>query len=89
MEVEIDPLRLEIAEEPHQVLEGAAEAINGPGRDQVELSAGYPTQEGIKLRPLVPALCSANPLVNELGDDAPSMPFCNLAKLADLVVSAL
>jgi hypothetical protein len=40
MQVEVNPLRLEVAEEPDEILETATQPIDGPRGRQVDLLAG-------------------------------------------------
>ena len=62
---------MDFRKEVHQVLKAAAEAINRPGHDHVELATGRRLMKGIELRPLVFALGAGNAAIlvnpNDLG----------------------
>jgi len=51
MEVEIDALRMDLADEAHEILKGAAQAIHGPCCDEIELLAGDALEELVEPRP--------------------------------------
>jgi hypothetical protein len=47
---------VELAQERHEVLQAATQAVDAPGHDDIELAARRSLAEGIELRTLVPAL---------------------------------
>src|SRR5262245_49688108 len=76
---------MDFAEEGDQVLQAAAEPINRPGHDHVELPTAGIAAHRIKGRPLVPALAAAYAVVLiDLGYFA-THPLGDLPELALLV----
>lgn len=47
VDVEIDPLGLDVAEEAHEVRQAAAEPTDRPSRDEIEVLAGAPFEQGV------------------------------------------
>src|SRR5579883_25076 len=89
MQVQIDALGVQLAEEADEILQRAAEAIDGPGGDQVD----FPTRDRLtqlsEAGPLLLPLRAADPAVGERRDHLPSMPCCNGLELAPLILDRL
>lgn len=89
MEVEIDAPAVDLGEEGHEVLEGAAEAIDGPACDEVDLLPRHHGHETIVGGAFVPALGSADPFIGQLLDDDPAHSFGDSIEFAALVLDGL
>jgi hypothetical protein len=53
MQEQIDPERVQLGQEAHEVLQAAAEPINRPGHDHIELALGGVSAQRIEARALV------------------------------------
>jgi hypothetical protein len=89
MQVEINPLRVDVAEEGDQVLEAAAQTIDRSRGDQVALVAHDGLAQLIEGRTLIAVLGPAHALVDELADDVPAGAGGYRAELGQLVVGGL
>ena len=62
---------MNVPEEGYEVLERAAETVDGPRHHHIELASGGILEHPIKLRPLVAALGAADAVVDVLARDPP------------------
>jgi hypothetical protein len=60
MQVKVAPERPQLGQEANQILQAAAEQIDGPGRDHVDLAGGGVLQEPIESWALVATLGAAD-----------------------------
>jgi hypothetical protein len=60
VQVQVYDLGLEVDEEADEVLQAAAEAIDGPAGDNVELLPRYAAEQGVELRAVPPPLGAAD-----------------------------
>src|SRR5215831_13103034 len=56
MEIQLDPERMQLREEADEILQTAAEPIDAPGHDDIELATGSVAVEAVKGGPAVAAL---------------------------------
>ena len=84
MQEQIDPQRVELGQEADQVLQAAAEAIDVPGHDDIELPLGSVPVQGIEGRPLVAPLGAADAVILLDLHHAPAGAFIGLAQLGFL-----
>jgi hypothetical protein len=63
MKEEIDARGPKFAKRCHKVLEAPAEAVHGPGREDVELASNGVPEHAVELGPLVSALGAGDALV--------------------------
>ena len=89
MQVQVDLLRLEVAKEADEILQAATQAIHGPRSDDIDFLAGDRTQQGVELRAILPALRTADAVVDEFGGNRPSVAFDRRAQLAPLILGCL
>jgi hypothetical protein len=89
IEVQINAGALELAEEGDEVLQAAAEPVNRPSRDYVELSAHDRFVQSVKPWPVAAPLGAGYSSVNILGRYAPASPIARSHKLAPLVLDCL
>jgi hypothetical protein len=82
-------LGVNLREEIDEVGEGPAQAIDGPYHYHIELSADGALPQRIEGGPLFPAFGAADPLINELLNNLPAIPFGHYPKLPELVVHSL
>ncbi|WP_458192560.1 hypothetical protein [Bradyrhizobium sp. UFLA05-153] len=80
---------LEVAQEADQILQAAAEAINAPGRDHVDLAGGDILQQPIEARTLVAAVGAADVGVLVEACDHPARALSDRLQLAALVLRGL
>ena len=73
MQEQVDALGVEFAEEVQQVDQRAAQAIDRPGRDHVDVTTGNGLEQAIEARPLVAAFGARDTGVLEKLDEAPVM----------------
>ena len=85
MQEQINPQRMQLGQERHEVLEAAAEPIDAPGHDHVELPFGRIATERIESRAPVPAPGAADAVILVDLDDLASHPAGDLTELALLV----
>jgi hypothetical protein len=78
-----------VCEEADQVLQAAAETIDRPSGDHVDLAAGGILQQSIEFRALVPALRSADPSVLVKINHLPAGASGYRLKLTPLVLGRL
>jgi hypothetical protein len=86
---QIDALGMELAEEVQQVDQRAAQAIDRPGRDHVDVAAGDGLQQAIEARPLVASLGAGDPGILEKLNQAPAVARGDLFDLTSLVFGGL
>lgn len=60
MQLEIAAERLQVCEKANKILQTAAETIDRPGRDHVDLARGGILEQPIETRPLVATLAAAD-----------------------------
>src|SRR5262245_12133693 len=80
---------MDLAQESHEVLQGAPEAIHAPRRDHVELAPCRALEHSVEGRSFVPVLGTADPVVAELLHDLPTPALGYSQQLAALVLDAL
>jgi hypothetical protein len=80
---------LQIGQEAHQVLHAAAEPIDRPGGNHVDLACRGVLEQPIETGPLVAALGAADAGVLIDADDLPAGPGCNSLQLVALVLGRL
>src|SRR5262249_51227912 len=69
MQKQIDLQRMQFGKKADQVLKAAAEPIDAPGHDQIELPLGGVATQVIEFRAAVPALSAAYAMVPIDADD--------------------
>lgn len=74
VQVQADVAGMELGEDADQILQATAQPIHGPGCDEVELAPGNSREHGMQAWSLVAALCAADAVVGEGGDDLPVEP---------------
>ena len=74
MQIQINALGTKLAEEHDQILQRAAEPIDGPCGHLIELAPGHSPEQAIVSWPAVAPLVPLTPRVNELGDNLPAVP---------------
>src|SRR5579863_6895527 len=89
MQVQVAAGAVDLAEKTDQVLERAAQAIDRPCCDHVDLAPGNGFHQVIESGPLLSAVGAGNPLVREFLDDFPAMLLGNGLELATLVLDSL
>ena len=89
MQVEIDAVAVDFAEEQHKVLKRAPEPVDRPGQKHIELAARGVLEQPIELRALVEAFGAAHAVVDILIDDLPALACSDLAQRTDLVLGCL
>jgi hypothetical protein len=77
---------MHLAEECDEVLQRAAEPIDRPCRDDIELAPRDAVEEAIEPGSLIATLRAADTVVDEFGDDAPPMAGDSLLEREALVV---
>jgi hypothetical protein len=77
---------MHLAEECNEVLQRAAEPIDRPCREDIELAPRDAAEEAIEPGSLIATLDAADTAVDEFGDDAPPMVGGSLLKCKALVV---
>src|SRR5215470_6352696 len=80
---------MDLAQEGHEMLEGAAEAIHRPCCDHVELAPRGIFKHPVEGGTLVPPLGTADPVVAVLLYNLPATALGDAQKLAALVLNAL
>jgi hypothetical protein len=80
---------MEFAEKVQQVDQGAAQAIDRPGRDHVDVAAGDGLQQAIEAGALVAALGAGDTGVLEKLDHAPTMARGDLLEFTSLIFGRL
>jgi hypothetical protein len=73
MQEQVHAFGVEFAQEVQQVDQGAAQAIDRPSRDHVDVAASNGLEQAIEARPLVAALGAGDTSVLEELDYAPAM----------------
>jgi hypothetical protein len=63
VQVKLDVAGVDLAQEGHEILQRAAEPIDGPGHDDVEPAPSRVAAQTVERRPLVPALGAGNAIV--------------------------
>ena len=71
------------------MLQAAAEAIDRPGHDHVELATGRRLMKGVELRPLVFCFCPGDTMVLLNPNDLPTGPLGDLTQFSLLVCRGL
>ena len=89
MQVQVTAHRLQLAHEANQILKAAAQPIDRPSRDHVDLARGGILQQAIKPGALVPTLRAADAGVPIEPDNFPSCASRNRLQLPALVFSGL
>src|SRR5262252_2478385 len=89
MQKQIDLQGMQFGKKADQVLEAAAEPIDAPGHDQIELPLGGVATQAIEFRSAVPALSAAYAMVPIDADDLAAHAGSDLAKLTLLVRRSL
>src|SRR5262249_18451035 len=80
---------VKFGKKPDEVLKAAAEPIDAPGHDQIELPLGGVATQAIEFRAAVPALSTAYAMVPIDADDLAAHAGSDLAKLTLLVGRSL
>src|SRR5262245_64880853 len=80
---------MDLSQEGHEVLEGAAKAIYRPRRDHVELASCCSLEHAVEGWASVAVLGPANAVVAELLHDLPAPALSHGQQLAALVLNAL
>jgi hypothetical protein len=65
MQEQVDAQGVQLAQEAHEVLEAAAQAVDTPGHDHIELTARSSPAQRIERRSLVAALGAADAVVEQ------------------------
>jgi hypothetical protein len=86
---QVDALGVKFAQEVQQVDQGAAEAIDRPCRDHVDVAAGDGLQQAIEARALVAALGAGDTGVLEKLDHAPAVACGDLFEFTSLIFGGL
>src|SRR5262245_26332930 len=89
MQKQIDLQGMQFRKKTDQILEAAAEPIDAPGHDQIELPLGGVATQAIEFRAAVPALSAAYAMVPIDADDLAAHSGGDLAKLMLLVRRSL
>src|SRR6516162_583091 len=89
MQKQIDLQGVQFGKKTDQVLKAAAEPIDAPGHDQIELPLGGVATQAIEFRAAVPALSAAYAMVPIDADDLAAHAGSDLAKLTLLVHRSL
>jgi len=89
VQVQIDALAVEFTEEPDEILQRSAKAIDRPGRDEVKLAASNALAQAIKGGSLVATLAATDPFVCKRNDDLPPVPFGGHLEFTLLVLDCL
>jgi len=89
MQKQIDLQGVQFGKKTDQVLKAAAEPIDAPGHDQIELPLGGVATQAIEFRAAVPALSAAYAMVPLDADDLPAHAGSDLAQFALLVGGGL
>src|SRR5215472_13219087 len=85
MQEQINVQGMQLGQEGNKILQAAAEPIDAPSHDHVELALSGIAQKAIELRPLVPALSAADAVILVDTDDLAAHAAGNLAQLPLLV----
>jgi hypothetical protein len=72
LKIEVTPDGAEFRKKANEVLQAAAEPINRPCRDNIDLAGGRRFEQPIEARTLFPTLGAADPFILELLDDPPA-----------------
>jgi hypothetical protein len=89
VQIEVDLLGVQFAEEAKQIDQAAAKSIHCPGCDHVDLTARDSTEQRLHCWALLARQAAADAVVVEDLDDDPAVPLCHVLQLADLVVGGL
>lgn len=89
VEIQADLPRRYLAQEANKVLKRSTQAADAPGRDQIELTSGYPLEERIVSRPSLPPLGTRDALVGEHSHDDPAETSNYRVNLTKLVLDRL
>src|SRR5215510_768577 len=89
MQKQIDLQGMQFGKKTDQVLKAAAEPIDAPGHDEIELPLGGVATQAIEFRAAVPALSAAYAMVPIDADDLAAHAGSDLAKLTLLVRRSL
>src|SRR5262249_50336356 len=89
MQQQIDLQGMQFGKKTDQILKAAAEPIDAPGHDQIELPLGGVATQAIEFRAAVPALSAAYAMVPIDADDLAAHAGSDLAKLTLLVRGSL
>jgi hypothetical protein len=74
MQIEVDAVRANLLEERYEVLQRAAEPVNGPGHEHIEFASGGVFEQAVELGTLFSAFGAAHAVVDILIDDLPALP---------------
>src|SRR5262249_15844705 len=85
MQEQINVQGMQLGQEGNKILQAAAEPIDAPSHDHVELALSAIAQKPIELSPLVPALSAADAVILVDTDDLAAHAAGNLAQLPLLV----
>src|SRR5262249_52433783 len=89
MEIQAQALGMDLAEGGDEVPQGAAQAIDRPGGDDIEFAPGKSLEQPIEAGALVPALGAADSSILERLDDLPAVALSSRLELAALILDGL
>src|SRR6266446_196915 len=89
MQIQANPLLLEFLHELHQMLQAAADAVDRPRGNHVELASGSGLRKSLERRAFLAALGAADAVIDVLLDDLPAALLGNPQKFLALVLDCL
>ena len=89
LKIEIATRGIQFAEKPDEILQRAAETVDRPGRDDVDLAGDCRLQQAIEFRSLVAPLGAADAAIGKHVDDVPSLGLARRAQHLLLIVDRL
>jgi hypothetical protein len=89
MQVQADPLLLQLVKESRQMSEAAAEPIDRPGGDHIELALGGITPQPIECGALIAPLGAADAMVDIFADNLPSALLSDAGEVLALILDGL
>jgi hypothetical protein len=89
VQVQIDALTVQLAQERDQILQRPAEAIDRPGRNKIKLPARDPPAQAIKCGSFIALFGAAYPLIRKRSEDLPAVTLGSDHEFALLVLDRL